>query len=869
VSLATEFAKGYSFAFDEFQTKAIDALQAGRSVLVCAPTGAGKTVVGEFAVWLALKTGGKAFYTTPLKALSNQKFGDFIARHGADNVGLLTGDNSINGEAPIVVMTTEVLRNMLYEGSPTLEGLSFVVMDEVHYLQDQYRGAVWEEVLIHSPAEIRIAALSATVSNAEEFGDWLRVIRGAVEVVIEDQRPVPLEHHYMIGDEILPTFADDAREHINPALKKRIPAVRRRQRGGRGFARHGDERRLVPSRLDVVDRLEEEGMLPAIYFIFSRNGCEAAVRSCVSANLRLTSPEEAERVDAYVKLRADVLPQDDLDVLGYSEWVEGLRRGIGAHHAGLIPLFKETVEELFEQGLIKVVFATETLSLGINMPAKTVVIERLVKFTGERHELMTPGEYTQLTGRAGRRGIDPIGHAIVLYQRDVPLEKVASLASTRIYPLRSSFRPSYNMAVNLVRRYPVEEAVRLLNLSFAQFLADRSVAQMARRIERNREALEGYRKNLSCDRGDFASYWALVRGARAAEKERTSRSSRVEAAERALTKLRPGDVVRLGRSGGGVVAIVVERRRKGGHSYPTIVTAKGHARRLVPRDAASGLTVIGRVQLPHRDADTPAHRRDIARRLEKFVPPDDLPVQAERDLPRGLDDEITGHPVHGCPERADHERWALRVDDIEAETAAMERRVGQRTGSISRTFERVLEILRRFDYVEADRLTAKGEMLCRIYNEGDLLVAEAIEQQILEGLSVPDLTAAVSTLVYDSRGMVIEPFWPSDEVRSAYARIRRAWRHINKAEEDEGVTLCREPDPGFVDLIWGWASGAALEEVLGESELSAGDFVRSAKQVWDLLRQLVEAAPNEALETRCREAAAAVYRGVVAYAGAI
>jgi ATP-dependent RNA helicase HelY len=869
MSLTSEFAKGYSFVFDDFQTKAIDSLAAGRSVLVCAPTGAGKTVVGEFAVWMALQTGGKAFYTTPLKALSNQKFGDFIARHGAHNVGLLTGDNSINGEAPIVVMTTEVLRNMLYEGSPTLQNLSFVVMDEVHYLQDPYRGAVWEEVLIHSPSEVRIAALSATVSNAEEFGDWLRVIRGAVEVVIEERRPVPLEHHSMVADEILPTFVDDAREHINPALKKRMVPMRRRQRGGSGFARHGDERRLVPSRLDVVDRLSEEGLLPAIYFIFSRNGCQAAVRSCVSANARLTTPEEADRINAYVTLRAEVLPPDDLDVLGYSEWLEALRRGVGAHHAGLIPLFKETVEELFSQGLIKVVFATETLSLGINMPAKTVVIERLVKFTGERHELMTPGEYTQLTGRAGRRGIDPIGHAVVLYQRDVPLETVASLASTRIYPLRSSFRPSYNMAVNLVRRYPVSEAVRLLNLSFAQFLADRSVAQFARRIERNREALEGYRKNLECDRGDFASYWQLVRGARREEKERTSRSARVEAAERALTKLRPGDVVRLGRSGGGVVAVVVERRRKGGHSYPTIVTTKGHARRLVPRDAASGLSVVGRLQIPHRDADTPAHRRDIARRLEKFVPPDDGEIATQREPARGLPEEITSHPVHACPERADHERWAARVDDMEAETAALERRVRQRTGSIARTLERVLDILRRFSYVEGDRLTEKGEMLCRIYNEGDLLVAEAIEQGILRGLSVPDLAAVVSTLVYDSRGMVIEPFWPSDEVRGAYARIRRAWRSINKAEEDEGVTLCREPDPGFVDLIWLWASGAALEEVLGESELSAGDFVRSAKQVWDLLRQLIEAAPDEAVVERCREAAAAVYRGVVAYAGAI
>ncbi|MFY9588787.1 MAG: DEAD/DEAH box helicase, partial [Actinomycetota bacterium] len=545
----SDFRGGYSFDFDPFQRDACEALAAGRSVLVCAPTGAGKTVVGEFAVWLAIQTGTKCFYTTPLKALSNQKFGDFIARHGAANVGLLTGDNSINGEAPVVVMTTEVLRNMIYENSPTLRGLRFVVLDEVHYLKDPYRGAVWEEVAIHLPEDVRVAALSATVSNAEEFGEWLSTVRGDTDVIITEKRPVPLDYYMMVGERLISMFlrqGDGVKP--NPALHRlaepRIP--RHDHTGAKGEWRRGPPpwvRRAkgVPDRVDVVKLLREQAMLPAITFIFSRAGCDQAVRLCRQAHIRLTTPDERERIREYVELRTSELPAEDHDVLGFDEWREGLEAGVAAHHAGLIPLFKETVEELFERGLCKMVFATETLSLGINMPAKTVTIERLVKFTGEKHELMTPGDFTQLTGRAGRRGIDPVGNGIVLFQPDIPPDRIVHLASTRTYPLVSSFRPSYNMAVNLVRRYSVEDAQRLLNLSFGQFLADRSVTRQERQIERNERFLAGYRENMRCDRGDFAEYWDLVRQARTAE--RATRHEGNQRRREQVASLRPGVVV--------------------------------------------------------------------------------------------------------------------------------------------------------------------------------------------------------------------------------------------------------------------------------------------------------------------------------------
>ncbi|HYH27722.1 MAG TPA: DEAD/DEAH box helicase, partial [Actinomycetota bacterium] len=470
----SRFASRYPFPLDGFQLDAIEALHQGSSVLVAAPTGSGKTLVAEYAIERALESGRKAFYTTPLKALSNQKFGDFVAKHGAANVGLLTGDNTINGEAPIVVMTTEVLRNMLYEASSTLSGLQVVVMDEVHYLQDPYRGAVWEEVLIHLPESVSVVCLSATVSNAEEFGDWLATLRGETRVVIEERRPVALEQLYMVGRDLHPMHVEqDGHLIANPYVvslfqrELRARPYQRRSDGRRQVQRisrprEGHRRIFVPRREEVVERLDDEGMLPAIHFVFSRAGCDKSVGFLMEAGVRLTTKEEEDRIREFVEMRVAWMDEDDLGTLGFYELREALAAGIAAHHAGMIPVFKEAVEELFAAGLVKIVFATETLSLGINMPAKTVVIEDLFKFTGEKHEMLTPGEYTQLTGRAGRRGIDELGFAVVVHQRDVDFERVAGLASQRTYELTSSFKPSYNMAVNLVRIYDPEQVHQLL-----------------------------------------------------------------------------------------------------------------------------------------------------------------------------------------------------------------------------------------------------------------------------------------------------------------------------------------------------------------------------------------------------------------------
>ncbi len=878
------FAQRYPFELDRFQLDAIDAVDRGMSTLVAAPTGAGKTVVAEFAIERALEKGGKAFYTTPLKALSNQKFGDLVARHGAGTVGLLTGDNTINGEAPVVVMTTEVLRNMLYERSRTLTGLLSVVMDEVHYLQDPYRGAVWEEVLIHLPPSVGVIALSATISNAEEFGDWITTLRGDTRVVIEEKRPVPLEHHYLVGSQLHPMHVEqDGVLLPNPyvvSLDQHELRTKTYYRRGSGMPQHqrisrpreGHRRVYVPRREEVVDVLAREGMLPAIYFVFSRSGCDRSVRWMRDAGIRLTTRDEAETIRRRAEARAAWVDDEDLISLGFYDFLESLTDGVAAHHAGMLPLFKETVEELFQEGLVKVVFATETLSLGINMPAKSVVIEDLWKFQGERHELVTPGEYTQLTGRAGRRGIDQVGHAIVVYQRQVPFERVAGLAATRTYDLASSFRPSYNMAVNLVRNYTPEQAHHLLNSSFAQFLADRGVVALERSREQDRAALEGYRKNMVCHLGDFEEYWGyLERARRLREEDRRTRDQDLrDRVREAVAALKPGDVVWSPRAGRRGLAVVVSSR----DGKPTVLTQDRRFFRLHARDFQEVPTVVTRIPLPRSGSvRNPRFRRDVAARLVSIEAPASgrrpraqTSPRVEREAAR-LEALAAAHPCRACPERAKHERWAARASELERRLGGIERRIRVRTETLARQFDRVLSVLTELGYVDDWTLTEKGRTLTRIYGEGDLLVGEALAAGLLDDLAPPEVVALVSTVVYEGRERVpLSGEMPTAETKERYGQLQRLWRTIRRTEDQHQVQLCRELEAGFASPIHAWAEGETLDEILADTEMAPGDFVRNCKQLVDLLRQIEEVAAPETAAL-VRDGRDRVLRGVVAYTG--
>ncbi|WP_205849933.1 DEAD/DEAH box helicase [Nakamurella flava] len=904
-----QFADSRPFRLDDFQTQACRALEDGRSALVCAPTGAGKTIVGEFAVHRALATDGKCFYTTPIKALSNQKYTDLVAEYGPERVGLLTGDTSINAHAPVVVMTTEVLRNMLYAESSALRGLTAVVLDEIHYLADKFRGAVWEEVILHLPDSVQLVGLSATVSNAEEFGAWLTEVRGEVTVVVDEVRPVPLWQHMLVGKRMFDLFTTSsaaelasaaaagsgpvAAVRIDPSLARAVSDAqsmadrfgtagydRAGKDGGRGRAGRprsggfGGPRWRPPARVDVIEKLDANGLLPAITFIFSRAGCDAAVAQCVRSGLRLTTEAERAEIRAVVDRRTVDLAEGDLGVLGYWDWRDALERGLAAHHAGLLPVFKETVEELFVAGLVKAVFATETLALGINMPARTVVLEKLVKYNGEGHVDLTPGEFTQLTGRAGRRGIDVEGHAVVVWAPGMDPRQVAGLASRRTYPLRSSFRPSYNMAVNLVDRLGRAQARTLLEQSFAQYQADQSVVGLARQVARNTDAIRAHEKSMQCDQGDIVEYLELAGQLSRAEKElaRAGASRRRRETENDLGALKRGDIIAVptGRRAG--LAVVLDPGvNTDGTVRPLVVTAGRWAGRLSDADFRGPVPALGTLRLgKFTDHRSPKVRRDLASALASSGT-----VVPGRSPRRGGDHDageaefavlrraVKAHPVHGCADRENHLQWARRWQRLTAENAALTAKVDSARGSLGQELDRILTLLTDRGYLRGDRLTETGRMLSRIWSESDLVVAECLRRGAWTGLDPAQLAAVVSTLVYESRRETGPQRMPSGPAAAAVTETTRIWAEVTAQERELRLRVTRDLDLGFGAAVSTWVRGGSLAEALSVAastgtELTAGDFVRWCRQVVDLLDQIAGLAGSGRSGTTESPAAAAL-----------
>ena len=904
MTLIEEFAKGYPFGLDEYQVDGCRALETGDGVLVAAPTGAGKTVVGEFAVFLAVQHSRKCFYTTPIKALSNQKYHDLVERYGPERVGLLTGDLSINADAQIVVMTTEVLRNMIYAASPALLHLGYVVMDEVHYLADRFRGAVWEEVILGLAESVQLVALSATVSNVEDFGAWLAEVRGSFTTVVSEVRPVPLYQHVLVGHRLVDLFqgtAPTAMEapseraaKVNPELLRvaraestqvRDDARRPRGRSGRGKQRRssygGDThprfaKQRPTRRYDVARVLQRAQYLPAIYFIFSRAGCDAAVEQVLNSGVVLTDRYEAEQLGAIADRHAAGLSFEDLQALGYEDFRMALMSGVAAHHAGQIPAFKAIVEEGFQTGALKLVFATETLALGINMPARTVVLEKLSKYNGETHADITAGEYTQLTGRAGRRGIDTEGHAVVLWQPGIDPRAVAGLASRRTYPLRSSFAPSYNMAVNLTAIMGRARAREMLDQSFSQFLTDKTVVQAARKNRRIREDLGGLEAQIECHLGDFMEYAQLREDvsqleASSAKHRRAERTARTADS---IASLMPGDIIWLEKQGWSVVLRTGQRSAK--NTAPTVQTiSQDHTvLRLAPHDFAGPVEAHGRIRVPRQfRLKERADRRSLVAALEVRAAELEEP-QLEQVLTEEshaaeiarLRREIRRHPCHACEERETHAVAAAKVLRLQRDVRRTDESVRGRANSLAVQFDRVCDVLEELGYLDGDQLTGEGTMLRRIYNELDLVAAEAIRRGVLHELDPPQLGAVLSSLVYESRPGrdMAPPRMPDLVSERAQSELRDLWREVGAIERRHKRERARDLDIGFAEGVWRWASGQEFAKVLRHSPLAPGDFVRWVRQVIDLAGQVAQAAGPGDLRRNCRILMDQLRRGVVA-----
>ena len=862
----SELSSRFGFPLDDFQIEAIRVVESGESVVVSAPTGSGKTVIAEFAIQEALKKGHRAFYTAPIKALSNQKFNDLTAMFGSAHVGLLTGDNVVNSDAPIVVMTTEVLRNMLYARSSSLDLLSTVILDEVHFIQDEYRGPVWEEVIIHLPQNIQLVCLSATVSNAPEVADWMTTVRGRTRFVIEEKRPVELEVSVMVGDRsgedhLLPIFAKGG---VNPRLAKLAEGHSYRK----SPPKHGSRRPLVtPKRSDVIERLKSEDLLPTIFFIFSRQGCEEAASATARDLPSLTTAEERRRILAILEQRTADMSADDLEALGFRGFQDRLSRGIAPHHAGMVPPFKEVVESCFAEGLVKVVFATETLAVGINMPARSVVIDKLTKFTGEHHQFLSAGQFTQLTGRAGRRGLDDRGHAVLLWSPFVTLDQMAGLAASKSFRLTSSFRPTFNMAVNLVRSYPRETARHLLNSSLAQFQSDKSVVTLESRLERRIREMRDLEASLHTEFGSPEDYLAL-----AASADRAVSDTSREDTDRRIAALRPGDVLHVAKGPYRGLATVMSTTRRSRGWKITVLSTRRSLLQLGTDDFLEPPIPVGSIDMPTPFAPT---RQDFQRkvvdrmaRAAKRRPARQDTAAQTSDAGRNLPDpdrQRRASAVEADPRLVERLAVARRVLRMRKEIPGIRDDVDRRSSSISRAFDRVLDILDSWSYVNGWSLTSKGESLSRLFHESDLLIAECLHRDVMDDLDPPTLAAIVSVFVYEHRSSTPAPapWFPSKEARSRWKSIEAISSELRRMETDNGVPPHRGPDPTFASVAYSWASGEDFAQIIDDEELSGGDFVRNIKQLIDLLRQISVVAPVEMTRIHAARACALLQRGVV------
>ena len=773
-SLVDEFEATLPFKLDPFQREAIEKLDSGLGgVLVSAPTSSGKTVVAEYAIFRALKDGVKVVYTTPLKALSNQKFHDFVREYGEATVGLVTGENTINDDAPVVVMTTEILRNLIYEDLQRLDPVRYVVLDEVHYIDDFPRGSVWEEIVIQAPRGIKLVGLSATIGNYREIAEWMAENRGGMETVFYDRRPVELKMWLAIHNHFLPLFKEDG------GIDQRTWSKAAQEE--EASYRVGRYRNL-PSNdlLVVIEELKRMEMLPAIYFIFSRRGCREALQRCSYHDLDLTSPQEKEAIDQVAAASLAELKDRDEEAL-FRRMVDArlLRRGLAEHHAGLLPYHKEMVEQLFQRGLIKVVFATETLSLGINMPARAVAVSSFTKFDGVNFSNLTTGELTQLMGRAGRRGIDVIGHGVILKESDVEVGTIYEVAMGPTLVVESKFLPSYNMALNLLRVYTPAEAEALMQRSFGQFQKRLAADQTQERLVNVRARLADIRQmwngaDVSID--DVEQYFKI---------EDRRRSIRIE-----LKRLRRDAGAdrrsRRGQRGRG------RGRAMGGaerHVQKLEVEAKGlleRQRKLkVVRSPRFGeyLQRFGEIRSLQREVEAGEH--ELGGQMDEYA-------RKLRRLCRILTE--AGFLLNNKP--TDKGLFASRV-------------YGENTILVA-------------EAVWAGWLEGlMPEELCAV------LVMLAAEDR-----NVPRRRDQGGAARQGPRR------YPTHAIAQCARLVRTLYFRFADMEKDLDEPNLRTPSHDFIDFAYRWSSGEALDQIPLPQNVDIGDAIKAMKSLYSLLRQL-------------------------------
>lgn len=859
----------FPFELDEFQLRAIADLEAGRSVVVCAPTGSGKTLIGEYAIHRALARKRRVFYTTPLKALSNQKLRDFRELFGVDNVGLLTGDVSVNRDAPILVMTTEIFRNMLY-GTPigevgtSLVGVEAVVLDECHYMNDRQRGTVWEESIIYCPPEIQLVALSATVANSDQLTDWIHQVHGPTELIYSDFRPVPLRFHFCNPKGLFPLL-DDSSKKMNPRLRPKGG------KGGKPAGKGRNPRQETPTLASVLTQLQQRDMLPAIYFIFSRKGCDQAVAEISRLPLSLVNEVEAEtlrhQVDEFLARNPEA---------GRAEQIEPLYRGIAAHHAGILPAWKGLIEELFQQGLIKVVFATETLAAGINMPARTTVISSLSKRTDLGHRLLNPSEFLQMAGRAGRRGMDILGHVVTVQTAFEGAREAAYLATVGADPLVSQFTPSYGMVLNLLQIHTLEEARELIERSFGQYLAtlylrpqQDAIAALEAELDHLTAQLESVDWNLL---NRYEKLQERLKEERRLLKILQDQAAEVQASDMpvALSFAVSGTILSLKGKHMPVsdpLPAVLVTKVPGSGQFPylvclgqdnrwcvvtvgDVVSLRGEIPRLAQADHLTAPPEMplkpGQSRSGNEETGLVARQIPDPPSLEEAAPE----VYAQLQRTRSVEAQIEAHPVHQWGNRATILKRQRRIQSIQAELADRREKLDRQTHRHWEEFVSLIDVLQSFNCLDGLTPTDLGQATAAIRGDNELWLGLALMSGELDDLAPQHLATVCAALVTEvSRPDSWTRYNLSPEVEEVLAGLRGIRRRLFQLQRKHQVVLPVWLEFDLVGLVEQWALGVEWPELCANTSLDEGDVVRILRRTLDFLSQ-VPHVPHVPLELK-------------------
>ncbi len=922
-AVINQFSVLYPFPLDDFQRNAIRALLEGESVMVAAPTGSGKTVVAEFGIFDAFRRTGRVFYTAPIKALSNQKFRDLRKIYGND-VGLLTGDVSENRDARILVMTTEILRNMLLQTPWDLDDVECVIFDEIHYLADPDRGTTWEESIILCPDHIQLICLSATVTNAAEIAGWIGRTHMPIRLITHDDRPVPLALYYFHGDE-LSMVVDHTGQTVRDFSRmggelRRQPGRPQRGRGGGRDARAMDE----PQPREIIDALQEDGLLPAIYFLFSRNDCQVFAEQLAMMRPDLVSPSQQAQIDHVLETYHQSLRPEDRDLEQVRIISRLARLGIGFHHAGLLPVLKQLVEVLFSRGLMQVVFATDTLALGVNMPARTVVIGRMSKWDGRRRRPLIPNEFQQMAGRAGRRGMDTFGHVVIPYSPWVPFREALEIATGPLHPVQSAFAIRYNTVLNLWDPPRGERVRQMLQRSLAQY----QTSQRIRLIERDILDIESELIGLTGDRQEeiaaadeaFEEYRSLDRQMQSARSERRKLDQEQtdlfmhasqgtpwtepgrQAVRRVLKSSYAGSVFHLRDEGWAVFLsrplngegighfILLDGRIVTPTEYravdyvpddviislpPELADADGSTLDIAGELPASVMTpiaeAIGELDLPDLDAMANEYREKQRAIIETRKATLDAAINANSELSRELQATKANHPFADGKARKRHASFLRRRDNLEQErnslAAILEREIEAEDIRIRNVIRGIRDVLHRFGYLRQGYPTEKADMLASIFDTDGLILCELVDRGALDSLSPGELAEMFSWFSFDRDFRYTNHFTLPDSLVNLRRALDELEHEILGEERDHKLFISEGHNPSFYGAALAWSNGATMVQIGDQLELSEGDLVLTFNKTIDLMRQvremIIDVLPDHPLATNLTLAERKLRRGIV------